>query len=223
LSEGTTKAALDILGNTPQLTATEATTDDLSSDNGNVSSKGRKVIKQPLTAMMFGSNSMSAVAVMADGFIETIYSKIEYAANANDLDSLRKTINAVNQLMIGTNAQKWPSDMGFEAALDTTFDARQVAALKNSFYQLLGKKVEEALNDTYAEFISRRDVINKTANMAFQMYEAAFQAKREQMLKTADLPRGKDGQPYNGLCRVQIDQIRKELEPMVPMLHTAFS
>ncbi|BAR94673.1 virion RNA polymerase [Pseudomonas phage KPP21] len=223
LYEGTIKAVLDILGNNPLLSAIEAITGELSTDDGNVSSKGRKVIKQPLTAMMFGSNTKTAVDGMADGFIETIYSKIEDAANANDLDSLRKTINAVNQLMIGTNAQKWPTDMGFEAALDTTFDARQVAALKNSFYQLLGKKVEEALNDTYAEFISRRDVINKTANMAFQMYEAAFQAKREQMLKTADLPRGKDGQPYTDLTREQIEQIRKELKPMEPILHTAFS
>ncbi|AKC04779.1 virion RNA polymerase [Pseudomonas phage YH30] len=226
LYEGTIKAVLDRLGNEPLLSSVEVITGVLTNEEGGVSSKGRNVIKKPLTAMMFGSNTKTAVSGMTDAFIETIYSKMEDAANAGDQAALSKVIAAVNSLIGSKNSDKrqlWPTDMGFEQALNTVYSPVQQTAIKAAFYDLLGSKVESALNDTYEVFIARRDTINKTANMAFQMYEAVFQARRDELLASANLPRGNDGQPFADLTRAQIDQIRNELKDMEPILHTAFS
>lgn len=222
LYESTIAGVLRLLGNDPRLAAVEAITGKLFTDEGDVTSKGRKVIKQPLTAMMFGSNTKTAVDGMADGFIDTIYERMEDAARSNNLDALKKTIDAAN-LLIGNKREYMDSSVGFEAALNTEFTEKQKNAIKASFYDLLGSKVEENLNDTYAVFMARRDTINKSANLAYELYQAAFEAKRQVLLETADLPRGKTGLPFSDLTKAQNNAIVAELKGMQPLLHTPMS
>ena len=227
LYEGTIAETLKRLGsNTAMLDALQVITGTLRTDEGDVTSKGRKIIKQPLTAMMFGSNTKTAVEGMADSFIETIYEKMEDMAAAKDTQGLREVINAVNTL-IGEKRNHLTPGMDIDTALNTKLTDYQKKAVKKSFYNLLGKPTEDALADTYATFLARRDAINDTANVAFQLFSAVQAAVTEKVLaESPDVPRRKqDGQmqPLRTLTRAQQAEVNKILGDISPVLQTALS
>lgn len=208
----------------PELAALEVITGKLTDKEGNVSSKGRKIIKQPLTAMMFGSNTGNAVEGMAEGFIETIYERMEEASS--DPARMKEVLTAVNALIAKSNKNKralWPVDISGEVALNTEFTAQQERALLDSFYDLIGSKVEESLEENYAEFLARRDVVNQSAGLAFDMYQAAYDTLREMELENAQLPRNRAGVSMVDLTVAQERALRDRLKPLEPLLHTALS
>lgn len=230
LYEGTIGETLKRLGqDSPQLAALQVITGQLRTAEGNVTSKGRKIIKQPLTAMMFGSNTKSAVDGMADGFIESIYEKMEDVVRAKDEKGLREVLAAVN-VLIGNRRLQIADNLGTEVALETRLTAQQKVAIKKSFYDLLGKPTEDALADTYATFLARRDVINQTAQTAFSIYTAAVTALTEQVLAEspavarANTKEGAGkGEALRTLTKAQQAEVLKRLGDMAPVLQTALS
>lgn len=227
LYEGTIGETLKRLGqDSPKLAALQVITGQLRTLEGDVTSKGRKIIKQPLTAMMFGSNTKTAVEGMADGFIESIYSKMEDVVAANDKQGLRDVLSAVN-LLIGNRRLEVNTGMDTDLALNTKLTADQKAAIKKSFYDLLGKPTEDALGDTYATFLARRDTINQTAQLAYGLFDSAVRAVTEQVLaESPDVPRRQSqGEmvALRTLTRAQQAEITKRLGDMQPVLQTALS
>lgn len=227
LYEGTIGETLKRLGqDSPKLAALQVITGQLRTLEGDVTSKGRKIIKQPLTAMMFGSNTKTAVEGMADGFIESIYSKMEDVVAAGDKQGLRDVLSAVN-LLIGNRRLELNVGLVTDLALNTKLTNEQKSAIKKSFYSLLGKPTEDALADTYATFLARRDTINQTAQLAYGLYESAVTAVTEQVLaESPDVPRRKEKGEMVALrtvTRAQQAEILKRLGDMQPILQTALS
>lgn len=227
LYEGTIGETLKRLGqDSPKLAALQVITGQLRTLEGDVTSKGRKIIKQPLTAMMFGSNTKTAVEGMADGFIESIYSKMEDVVAAGDKQGLRDVLSAVN-LLIANRRLELNVGLDTDLALNTKLTNEQKAAIKKSFYALLGKPTEDALADTYATFLARRDTINQTAQLAYGLYESAVTAVTEQVLaESPDVPRRKEKGEMVALrtvTRAQQAEILKRLGDMQPILQTALS
>lgn len=212
------------LGNDPLLASLEVITGNLTDEQGNVSSKGRKVIKQPLTAMMFGSNTRTAVNGMADGFVTAVYERLEEAYD--NPARIKQILSAVNKLIASQNKNprlQLAEDMSAEAVLNTEYNAAQTKAIKDAFYSLLGEQTEKSLEDTYAVFLARRDVINQSAGLAYELFEAARDTLREAELATADLPRSKAGESFVDLTQAQNNAIAERLKSMTPILHTALS
>lgn len=233
LYEGTIAETLKRLGNnSDMLNALQVITGALRTDEGDVTSKGRKIIKQPLTAMMFGSNTKTAVEGMADSFIETIYEKMEdiigdkKTTQAEKSESLKVLVSAVNAL-IGEKRSHMATGMDFDTALNTKLTDYQKKAIKKSFYDLLGKPTEDALADTYATFLARRDAINDTANVAFQLFNAVQEAVTEKVLANSPaVPRRKqDGVmvPLRTLTKAQQAEVTKIMGDISPVLQTALS
>lgn len=235
LYEGTVSGTLALLGNDPRLASVQVITGELRTDEGNVTSKGRNVIKKPLTAMMFGSNTTTAVQGMADGFIDSIYSKMEDAAAARDEGQMRTILTAVNDLM-GT-APKLNVGMGIEQAMLTELTATQEAQIKQAFYELLGQPTEESLKANYGLFMARRDVVNQTAQLAFRLYDAAYTSMIEEAEATSpniarrnwsrtDKKTGKvttGTQTLRTLNTTEMAAINQRLEGMQPILMTAMA
>jgi hypothetical protein len=209
-------------------------TGQLQTAEGSVTSKGRNIIKKPLTALMFGSNPTTAVQGMADGFIEAIYSRIEDAAKTHDAEGRLRTLEqkqadiaalfgAVNTL---TRSPKFALDvkMGYERALETKLTTQQQDALKRSFYELLGEPTEKALADNYATFISRRNVINQTAQLSFDLFNAVRDGVTEFVESTSqDVPRNNAGAAIRTLTKEQQAQVDALMGDMAPILQTAMS
>lgn len=190
---------------------------------GAVTSKGRNIIKKPLTAMMFGSNTTTAVLDMADGFIDTIYSSIESLAAKQDEAGLVTLLTAVNSLMatagLGVN-----TGMGIAQAMEMKLNAKQKEVLKGRFFELLGKPAEDALNANYDLFLARRDTVNQSAQLAFDIYNAAKEAVTEVVVATSpDIARDGKGNALTSLTRKQEAEIEKRLKSMEPVLETAMS
>lgn len=209
--------------NVNMLNAMQTITGQLQTAEGNVTSKGRNIIKKPLTALMFGSNPKTAVEGMADGFIEAIYSRIEDAAANRDNAAIEALFTAVNTL---TKSPKAALDtkMGFERALETKLNESQQIALKKSFYELLGEPTEKALADNYATFIARRNVINQAAQLSFDLYNAVREGVTEFVEGTsAEVARNNAGEAIRTLTKEQLSQVDALMGDMAPILQTAMS
>ena len=205
------------------LDAMQVITGQLQTAEGNVTSKGRNIIKKPLTALMFGSNTTTAVQGMADGFIEAIYSRIEDAAAKRDNAAISQLFTAVNTLL---RSPKNALDVnaGYEVALETRLNAAQQTALKTSFYDLLGKPTEDSLADNYATFIARRNVINQTAQLSFDLFNAVREGVTEFVeTNSPDVPRNNAGAAIRTLTKAQQDQVNTIMGDMAPILQTAMS
>lgn len=191
--------------------------------SGAVTSKGRNIIKQPLTAMMFGSNTATATLDMADGFVDTIYSSIEKLAEAKDEAGLVTLLTAVNNTIakagLGVN-----TGMGLDQAMEFKLSTPQKTALKDKFMELLGKPVEASLQSNYELFLNRRDTVNQSAQLAFDLFNAAKESVTESVLANSpDIARDGKGAALTGLTGAQEQAINKRLNGMEPVLQTALS
>lgn len=225
LYQSTIAGALQLLPvGDARLAALQAITGTLQDEQtGAVTSKGRNIIKQPLTAMMFGSNTQTATLDMADGFVDTIYSNIEKLAAVGDEAGLVTLLNAVNTT-IGKAGLGVNTGMGLDQAMEFKLSAPQKTALKDKFMELLGKPVEASLQANYELFLNRRDTVNQSAQLAFDLYNAAKEALTENaMANSADVARDSKGNALTGLTRQQEQAIEKQLKGMEPVLQTAMS
>lgn len=218
------------------LDAMQVITGQLQTAEGNVTSKGRNIIKKPLTALMFGSNPTTAVQGMADGFVEAIYSRIEDAAAKRDNAAISQLFTAVNTLLRSPK-NNLDVNAGYEVALETKLTAQQQDALKRSFYELLGEPTEQALADNYATFIARRNVINQTAQLSFDLFNAVREGVTEFVeANSPEVPKGmvyktdpttgkKVGnlEPIRTLTKPQQAQVNELMGDMAPILQTALS
>ena len=225
LYQSTIAAALNLLPvGDARLAALQVITGTLQDEQtGAVTSKGRNIIKQPLTAMMFGSNTTTAVLDMADGFIDTIYASIENLAAKNDEAGLVTLLTAVNNT-IAKSGLGLNTGMGIAQAMEMKLNTAQKDVLKAKFMDLLGKPVEDALNANYALFLARRDTINQSAQLAFDIYNAAKEAVTESVVANSpDIARDGKGNALTSLTRAQELAVEKRLKAMEPVLETAMS
>lgn len=229
LYESTVKGALTRLNvaDAARLEALQVITGQLLTDEGNVTSKGRNVIKKPFTAMMFGSNTETAVLDMAEGFVDSIYAQMERVAGQQDEAGMVKILEAANTL-IGKKGLILDAKMGIAVALETKFTPAQREAIRASFYELLGQHVEASLKDNYGVFLERRNTVNQTAQLAFRLYNAAYQALVKQTEDTSPTiarrkTRTGESQVLRTLTEQELTQVRNKLKGMEPILMTAMA
>lgn len=225
LYQSTIAGALQLLPSGDQrLAALQVITGTLQDEvSGAVTSKGRNIIKKPLTAMMFGSGTETATLDMADGFVDTVYTNIENLAAAKDEAGLVKLLTAVNTT-IGKAGLGVNTGMGLDQALQFKMSAPQKAALKDKFMELLGKPVETALQANYELFLNRRDTVNQTAQLAFDLYNAAKEAVTESVIANSpDVARDGKGNALTTLTGEQQREVDQRLKAMEPILQTAMS
>lgn len=206
-----------------KLAALQVITGQLATDEGKVTKKGRNAIKKPLTALMFGSNPTTAVQGMAEGFIDSIYSKMEGAAANRSQAEMVEIVRAVNAL-IPSKGLHMSESLGYDVVLNTRLSHPQKDAIMKTFYELLGEPTEKALADTYATFIARRNTINQTAQLAFQVFNAVRDGVIEHVTNNSEqVPRNVGGDALRTLTREQQAEVNRLLGDMAPILQTAMS
>jgi hypothetical protein len=206
------------------LNAIYAFTGTLADKDGSVTKAGRNIIKTPLTAMVFGSSVVSAVDSMADKFVESIYAAIEdVSAGKADLKTVRDNINTL--LIMG----KGPSIPAMSVAqmMEYQFNDAQIKALKKSFKDTLGKSVGETMEADFSAFIAQRNDFNKSAEMAFELYNAAYTGLRDayidELIKDKKIAVDGKKQPIHDLTAQQETELRKRLSRLTPIMHTLMS
>lgn len=206
----------------PQATANAlySITGQLAKDD-KVTKEGRNIIKTPLTAMVFGSSVNNSVDSMADKFIESVYAKMEDVA-AGKADRVQ-VLKDLSQLGV-----KLPLNTSVKDLMTTPLTTAQIEQLKGVFKNTIGKAVAATMEKDFAPFIEQRRTFNLTAQMAYDLYHAAYTGLREQRL--ADLIKSGEvavnpttGKPIQDLTAKQEAALRKEVQDILPLMHTAFS
>jgi hypothetical protein len=201
---------------------------DLTDKEGAILKAGRDVIKTPLISFVFGSSLLKSVDVMADELIEAIYKKFEEVAR--ERKSLVPLIRQLN-ILIGDNVQKWEPNLTIEQVFEKFLTDEQIAAIKKSFGQTMGQAVSDTLKDVFETHIERRGQFNKTADLAYQLHNAAYQGLRErriaELVQSGEVAcrvnRNGEWVPVHDLSAVQEGELRKQLGTATPVMHTLMS
>jgi hypothetical protein len=206
------------------LDAVYAFTGDLTLETPELLKNRREIVKKPLTAMVFGSSVSSAVDGMADAFVETIYSSIEKLAEGKG--DAKQVLNHINTLLI---MGKGPSlkPMSVSELMEYEFTQQQVKAIKKSFKDTLGKAVAETMQADFQPFIEKRDVLNRSAQLSFEIYNAAYTSLRDaylaKLVAANELAVDANKQPLHDLNAKQLAELKKRVNKLTPIMHTAMS
>ena len=205
-------------------------TGDLQLTDTKMLKKRRDIIKTPLTAVMFGSSLNRAIESMAEKFVGSIYDSIEKLASMKEGDPAthaeREAIIKQINILIDNKAPKWRTDMTIQQMLDREFSTDQLKAIKGSFTRTVGSAVKSTFESEFGELLQRRNQLNKTAQLAFAIYDGAYQALRAEYVKKV-MVKGEDtdknGKPLHDLTAEQEADLRKQLIRMFPTLQSLLS
>lgn len=222
-----TEAIRDFLQTNPRLGNVLNTiyefTGDLGQDTAESASARRSIIKTPLTALVFGSSTGSAVDSMADTFIESIYKKVEEAAATGDVRGVVAHINT----LLNAGGERSMKNVSTEQLLKSEFTGKQIAALKKSFKDTLGKSVGEVLQSDFDTFTNRRTALNKAAQLSFNLYNSAYIGLRDafiaELVSKGEMEVNSKGEAIHDLTPAQDAELRKRLRTMTPIMHTLMS
>ena len=204
----------------PILSAIYSFTGSLTKKDGSVSKDGRNIIKTPLTAMVFGSSTGKAVESMADKFVENVYSRMEDVANGKaDKAAL---INDLKTLGVFIDPKIEIKDL-----LELEIKGKALENLKSAFKNTLGTAVENTMAYDFAAFIEKRKQFNLTAQVTFEMFNAAFTGIHDQyiqeLIDAKEIEVNGAGKPVHDLTAEQNAALRKRLMKLAPVMHTLMS
>lgn len=194
----------------------DAKTDTITKD-------GRNVIKTPLTALVFGSSVDRSIESMAESFVENIYERIQQLNDGKKGAPERSTIiKALRDLNIDIT-----EDTTIEELMEIEFTKRDFDNLKRKFHRTLGVATHEAIKNNFESFISTRNVFNKTAAMAYNLYKSTSDAIRreytKELIAEGLIPVTGTGEPIHDLNEIQEAELDARLKKALPVLHTAMS
>lgn len=199
-------------------------TGDLTDADGAITSKARKLVKQPLTSLVFGAGTEKAIDTMATGFIESFYLKLEEQAEKG-VEHVNQTIDFFNVLL--PSNQQLDRVSSPEAALELRLTQAQSTVAKERFSKTVGYGVETALEANFENFLETRKLLNKGAQLMFARYNAAFETLKEKRIQTLVKDGAIDvdgaGRPLQDLPEQEMVAIRETLKPIAPFVHTAYS
>lgn len=220
-------------------------TGDLVNGKGEVTKDGRNIIKTAINAIHFGSGLGTSVSNMSGEFIESIYARIEKLAQ-DDLggrDSARSIVTDINSLLWDPKAgsKLLPMDMTIEQLMETELSKSQVAAIRKSFENKIGKAVKQTIASEFGSYIAQRDTFNKVAQTTSMLYGAYADAVRKSFIEelmdahdrgepgiawhyvTDKVTKAKSRAPKHDLTASQEAELAKKLDGIKPLMHTAMS
>lgn len=210
-----------------QFNAFQVITGQLLDEKGLVTSKGRNLVKTPLTAFAFGSALSKAAKSMELAFIQSFYDGLE---SAEDVRPLLEAINVLIQRG-DPRAPRLNSAMPKTEALRTVLDARQLKALGYAFNSVMGAPVKAGMESYFGTFIERRRALNSSIAASFDLYQVAHQAAKEklfpELMKRGEIPfrtaKTGEAQRQADLSAAQEEALQKMLGDLLPVLHTDYS
>lgn len=212
-------------------------TGQLSKADGSVTSEGRKLVKQPITALMFGSGFETIAGHMQEDFLQSIYDKIETIANDSTLDDADKQA-ALEEVWVNTNKIIGKQNSGLHIVQGTTLEQAKgrmnketEKVVKQGFASSFGEVLSDTMDVEFGTFIETRNALNEGANVAFKLYDMAYAHEKRVLLKSLVdsknapyVKRGKtEVEPVLDLTPEQDQAIKDKLKLLLPVMHSAAS
>ena len=209
------------------LAAMYAITGDLMKD-GQVTSTGRTFAKSPLTVMMYGAQLKTSLNNMRDVFLEKLFDKMEDTGNKKEGAMTREEL--VSHL--NTMGVTIPDNVH---VLNHVFSKKDLHTLASFFDETFGNAFIDTLKESQAAFLSTSNAFNRSVGIAYELYNAVYQAKYQERLQqlvdegtvpsrliTAGKNKGKR-EAIESLNSQEVKQLEKELRGLLPKLDTAYT
>jgi hypothetical protein len=210
-----------------------------------VTSKGRNIVKQPLTAMAFGSAIEKGVGGMFDKFLESVYESIEKVAAETDQATREakrvQLIQALNAILQNTRAPKIAESTSMTDLLSRkVLSGVQVNGMEFAFANTIGTAMAQTMESKFAAFLDRRRSVNKAAQGAFGLYHAVYSQLRTERIEQLMDEYAQDPTkgiawswhdkktkprrvPMHDLTAEQEAELRAQVATIIPVTHTLMS
>lgn len=196
---------------------------------GAILKAGRNMIKTPLTAMVYGSGIETAIKGMAGDFIANIYKQMEAAYAIRDTDPVASAkMHAETIKALIAMGMKVPANVGVSEMMDLKFSKSEEDTLLDHFMETLGKAVDVTIRDDFKHLLDIRQRFNATASLTFDIYNAAYEGLRNQLIaelvKSGDVAATiKNGVALHDLTPKQEAILDERMAKITPVLQTSMS
>lgn len=223
---------------TKVLNSISAITGSLGSVTNSVVEKvGRNMVKEPITALHFGSGINSVSKAASADFIATYLKTLKksytkYANTDKDAAETKRLVDALNSIMgnVYTNTTKIRATTLTEL-MNTQLTDDQVNALREGFEDTLGTHIGNTFKRVFKDYLAKRDAIVKASSVAYNMYISLKTLYTNQMIDQAVASGaiasfvGKNKKRYAAydLSANQKAKIDAKLGKAMPMVHTILS
>lgn len=202
-------------------------------DKGAITKDGRNIIKQPLTAMLFGSTLNNAVDGMLGEFLEKAYAGFGSIAkmDASEQKAALEAYVAHLNTLIGTVDDRIPMHSLEHFLTKFEFSIEQEKRIGDAFKGSLGEAVKQTMKSEFKDFLYIRKVLNNTANTSFGLYNAAYQGVRQsviaELIASGDLAyrdkKNGSKETRHDLTTEQEALIDARVAKLIPVVHTYMS
>ena len=194
----------------------------------------RSFVKQPLTALIFGSGLNKAINSMGASFLETFYDKYEKALQEGNYATAESLINNLNKVadpsgktqLVRVPRNPWNLDLS----------STEEAAILKAFSNSIGVAMKDTLNNRFESFLSTRNTLNQVAQAAWARYNAAYEFLVKDFykkgIKDGSIPSKKYHKEKSApkidvalqaLPPETVKRIEDILSPLQPTMHTPLS
>lgn len=198
-------------------------------DSGDVTKEGRSLVKDAMNPLAFGSSIESIGENMSATFLQSVYAGFEKMAKQDkpvSQESLNAYVRHLNTLINGA-ANRIPVGLSLQTYMDTSLGSKVENAIRATFAGTVGGATAIVLKEEFSVFLSRRDSLNKTAQVTFDLYEAVYTGEREAYIEELIASGKLVAVGYNGrmgdLSKKQEAKLAKRVKNIAPILRTAMS
>ena len=220
--------------------------DLINGDNG-ITSAARSLAKTPMTSFAFASSVDTSFANMQGQFVKAIFERLQdISSGAETKITLKQLIDAINFLVSNGDERTASIDTFHQVdynkellivpgtpitdLLNQEWSKERKEAIMVAFDAVLGEPVKQAMNSLFDVFIERRNSVNKTVTLAFEIYHAVASDLRKielNRLMDEGLIAFKEVKgervPLHDMTQEQINNLRKSVDMVLPLLHTPYS
>lgn len=177
--------------------------------NTSVTSKGRKLTKNPITVTVYASGKRSISDKAAKAIRENILADIQKAFDVKDTNKITEIGNDLKALgfTLGKGVKGFTFDESYQKGRTKQFD--------DFVNKTLGKALNEAIAEDFAVQKENTDTITEAANTIYNLFIPMYRAKVSQKLN--ELREEGTLSKYEYLSENQLKEIQKDLIKAMPV------
>lgn len=195
---------------------------------GTVTKDGRNLVKDALNPLAFGSSMNAVVRGMSEAFLANVYKKFEKLSNEGaDQAQVDALVEHMNRLLEGKKVKPLPLGRSIQEWMNTPLSSAVEAGLMKAFADTVGKSTVKVVEQRFAPFLTRRDALNKTANVAFGLSDAIYRGMREsyieELIAAGKIKLDAKGNRTGDLTKKQEAELKRRMRFVDPVIQTAMS
>jgi len=187
--------------------------DEDTGDLISVTSKGRKLTKNPVTVTVYAAGEASISNKIAESIRSNILEDLQAAVESNNTQKLNEIANDII-FLTGDNSITSMSPSDFE------FTPNMVKTMNKTVRETLGNMVNKAIRENFETQIENTDLVTESSNVIFFMFKAMYDKAVNDRI--AELRNSGVLSSYEYLSEQQLNEVKKELIETMPVYRSYY-